>query len=86
MRLLIYLLALVSGLSAADAARAEVSSPSTVAQTAIAAAEAHVAEETQRTVLPASAPGYDDTVPVVTVAFWSVAAATPVAQHDSALE
>jgi hypothetical protein len=40
MRLLIYLLALMSGFSAAEAARAEVSPASSVAQTAVAAAEA----------------------------------------------
>jgi hypothetical protein len=45
MRLLIYLLALISGFSAADAARAEVSTASSVAQTAVAAAEALVAQE-----------------------------------------
>jgi hypothetical protein len=45
MRLLIYLLALVSGFSAADGARAEVSPASSVAQTAVAAAEALAAQE-----------------------------------------
>jgi hypothetical protein len=44
MRLLIYLLALVSGFSAADAARAEVTPASSVAQTAVAAAEALAAQ------------------------------------------
>jgi hypothetical protein len=45
MRLLIYLLALISGFSAAEAARAEVSPASSVAQTAVAAAEALAAQE-----------------------------------------
>ncbi len=45
MRLLIYLLALMSGFSAAEAARAEVTHASTVAQTAIAAAETLALQE-----------------------------------------
>lgn len=45
MRLLIYLLALISGFSAAEAARADVSSSSSVVQTSVAAAEALVSQE-----------------------------------------
>jgi hypothetical protein len=45
MRLLIYLLALMSGFSAAEAARADVPHASTVAQTAVAAAETLALQE-----------------------------------------
>jgi predicted RNA polymerase sigma factor len=45
MRLLIYLLALISGFSAADAARAELAPASSVAQAAVAAAEALASQE-----------------------------------------
>ena len=54
MRLLIYLLALISGFSAADAARAEVVHSSSVAQAAVVVADAMVAQEQESVVRPAS--------------------------------
>ena len=54
MRLLIYLLALMSGFSAADAAREGVSPTSSVAQTAVAVADVLVAQEQESVVRPAS--------------------------------
>lgn len=45
MRLLIYLLALMGGFSAADAARADVAHSSSVAQAAVSVADALVAQE-----------------------------------------
>jgi hypothetical protein len=53
MRLLIYLLALISGFSAAEAARAEVSPASAVAHSAVAAAEALASQEQQASARPA---------------------------------
>lgn len=82
MRLLIYLLALVSGFSAAEAARAEVSPASSVAQTAVAAAEALAAQEQ----VGVAKPAHDQ--PRATVAFIPTAtqatavADTPVSRHD----
>ncbi len=54
MRLLIYLLALMSGFSAADAARAEVAHASSVAQTAVAVEDALVAQEQESVARAAS--------------------------------
>lgn len=54
MRLLIYLLALMGGFSAADAARAEVAHSSSVAQAAVAVADAMVAQEQASVARPAS--------------------------------
>jgi hypothetical protein len=82
MRLLIYLLALVSGFSAAEAARAEVSPASSVAQTAVAAAEALAAQEQ----VGVAKPAYEQ--PRATVAFIPTAtqvapaADTPISRHD----
>ena len=53
MRLLIYLLALMSGFSAAEAARADVAQASSLSQTAVAVSEAMVALETDGTQKPA---------------------------------
>jgi hypothetical protein len=52
MRLLIYLLALMSGFSAADAARADVAHSSAVAQTAVVVADALVTQEQQQPARP----------------------------------
>ena len=54
MRLLIYLLALMSGFSAADAARADVAHSSSVAQAAVAVADTMVAQEQASVSRPAA--------------------------------
>lgn len=54
MRLLIYLLALMGGFSAADAARADVAHSSSVAQAAVAVADALVAQERASVARPAA--------------------------------
>lgn len=53
MRLLIYLLALMSGFSAAEAARADMAQASSVSQTAVVVSEAMVAMETDGAQQPA---------------------------------
>ncbi len=54
MRLLIYLLALMSGFSAADAARADVAHSSSVAQAAVAVSDVLIATEQKSVARPAS--------------------------------
>jgi hypothetical protein len=82
MRLLIYLLALMSGFSAAEAARGEISPASSVAQSAIAAAESLVAQDQAKASYPVDhivhAPLYIDqpAAPIFATAD------TPVKRHD----
>ena len=82
MRLLIYLLALISGFSAAEAARAQIAPASSVAQTAVAAAEELTAQE--RVDLKLST---DDQLSELAVVGHILTASvpsssTPVARHD----
>jgi hypothetical protein len=86
MRLLIYLLALISGFSAAEAARAEVTPASSVAQTAAAASEALAAHVAVDAAWPAHVWPTEVTrlepadVPV------PIAANTPLLRHDLSRE
>jgi hypothetical protein len=84
MRLLIYLLALVSGFSAADAARAEVSPSASVAQTAVAAAEALAAQEQVTTAIPVNIQPSAEAGFVPLDAPVAAIATTPVSRNDIA--
>jgi hypothetical protein len=82
MRLLIYLLALMSGFSAAEAARAEVTHATTVAQTAVAAAETLALHENVAFAAPVlSSPKATDDA-VCSPAQPQSAIQTPVLRHD----
>jgi hypothetical protein len=82
MRLLIYLLALVSGFSAAEAARAEVSPASSVSQTAVAAAEALASQVQEITTRPANQRPGETMVSVQTSDLVALVASTPVTRND----
>jgi hypothetical protein len=86
MRLLIYLLALVSGFSAADAARAEVTPASSVAQTAVAAAEALASQEQVAATGPANDFPFESIVTALSDAFITVRVSNPVSRHDQSRE
>lgn len=86
MRLLIYLLALVSGFSAAEAARAEVSPASSVAQTAVAAAEALAAQEQVGVAKPPHEQPRATVALVPATTQVSPVAKTPVSRHDLSRE
>jgi hypothetical protein len=86
MRLLIYLLALVSGFSAAEAARAEVSPASSVAQTAVAAAEALAAQEQVAVARPADEWARETGAVEPTKPSVAVFANTPITLHDLSRE
>jgi hypothetical protein len=86
MRLLIYLLALLSGFSAAEAARADVAQTSAVAQTAVAVADAMAAQEQESVARPAHVWPRDlgiASIPHTTSAF---IAPTPVTRRDVSLQ
>lgn len=86
MRLLIYLLALMSGFSTAEAARADMAQTSSVAQTAVAAAETliaqeHVAQKRPRSdLLRASDGAAPQLVPPAAIA------SSPVSRYDLSLQ
>jgi hypothetical protein len=86
MRLLIYLLALISGFPAADAARAQVTPASSVAQSAVAAAEALASREQQTDARPANFWPSDSLVFALDVAPLTLNAPTPITRHDVALQ
>jgi hypothetical protein len=86
MRLLIYLLALVSGFSAAEAARAEVSHASSVAQTAVAAAESLAAQEQVDIARPANEWLRETIVFEPTKPLVALVANTPIRRHDLSRE
>jgi hypothetical protein len=86
MRLLIYLLALVSGFSAAEAARAEVSPASSVAQMSVSAAEALASQELQVSTQPASHQPRHVAVLPAHAAPLAFVALTPVSRHDASRE
>jgi hypothetical protein len=86
MRLLIYLLALISGFSAADAARAEVTPASSVAQTAIAAAVTLAAHEQRVTDRPLSVPTFREAFTSLPFAPLALPAITPVSRRDNIRE
>jgi hypothetical protein len=82
MRLLIYLLALMSGFSAAEAARAEISPASSVAQTAVAAAEALASQEPSSSDRPADGWVRITTYAPPFVRIFAGFANTPVTRYD----
>lgn len=86
MRLLIYLLALMSGFSAADAARADVAHSSSVAQAAVAVADTMVAQEQASVACPAAVWPRD----LAYASFHGVAptliAQTPITRRDISLQ
>lgn len=86
MRLLIYLLALISGFSAAEAARAEVSPASSVAQTAVVAAEVLASESQQAGRIPANFWPNARTALAPSEAQQAVIAPNPVSRHDRTRE
>jgi hypothetical protein len=82
MRLLIYILALMSGFSATEASRAEVSPASSVAQTAVAVADAlqaHIAVDAAR---PANALPNEAVRTEPAYSAVPIAANTPLLRHD----
>jgi hypothetical protein len=85
MRLLIYLLALVSGFSAAEAARAEITPASSVAQTAVVAAEALASQVQAASDHPANhQPLSTDSQQLAYVI--KVAVSSPITRHDLSRE
>jgi hypothetical protein len=86
MRLLIYLLALIGGFSAAEAARAEMTPASSVAQSAVAAAEALAAQEQESTACPANDPPRASILPSLLDAAVTPIAQTPVTRRDVSLQ
>jgi hypothetical protein len=86
MRLLIYLLALISGFSATEAARAEVTPASSVAQTAVAAAEALATQEQESAARPASSWPREISFSAYTSAYIATIAKTPITRRDVSLQ
>jgi hypothetical protein len=86
MRLLIYLLALIGGFSAAEAARAELTPASSVAQTAVAAAEALAAQEQESTARPADHLPRESVLPLLLDAAAAPIAQTPITRRDVSLQ
>ena len=86
MRLLIYLLALMSGFSAADAARADVAHSLSVAQAAVAVSDALVAQKQENVARPATVWPRD----LVLVSLYEAApifiTLTPVTRRDVSLQ
>lgn len=86
MRLLIYLLALMSGFSAADAARSDVAHSSSVAQSAVAVADELVAQEQAIVARPASvSPRELASIPAPTT-IPAYIALTPITRSDVSLQ
>ncbi len=86
MRLLIYLLALMSGFSAADAARADVAHSSSVAQAAVAVADAMVAKEQESVARPANDWPRDLVYAPLLVTAQPFIALTPISRRDVSLQ
>lgn len=86
MRLLIYLLALMGGFSAADAARADVAHSSSVAQATIAVADAMVAQEQESVARPASVWPRDLFSAPAEVSAPPFTAPTPITRCDVSLQ
>jgi hypothetical protein len=83
MRLLIYFIALISGFSAAEAARAEVAPASSVAQTAVTAAQALADRHVVDATIPANERPAE---PVVAVVQSNAEELTPITRYDQAQE
>jgi hypothetical protein len=86
MRLLIYLLALLCGFSAANPVRAEATPASTVAQTAVAAADALIVQEQQGAVCAVHHALQRTTHGAHIEAFVRCVADTPVARYDISIQ
>jgi hypothetical protein len=86
MRLLIYLLALMSGFSAADAARADVAHSSSVAQAAVAVADALVAQEQESVSRPTAVWPRNLAHAPVLVSAQTFIALTPITRRDVSLQ
>jgi hypothetical protein len=86
MRLLIYLLALMSGFSAADAARADVAHSSSVAQAAVAVADALVVQEQESVARPASVWPRDLFSAPADVSAQTFTSQTPITRRDVSLQ
>ena len=86
MRLLIYLLALMGGFSAADAARADIAHSSSVAQASVAVADALVAQEQESVARPASVWPRDLAHAPLYVAAPTSTALTPITRCDVSLQ
>lgn len=82
MRLLIYLIALFCGFSAAEAARAEVAPASSVAQTAVAVAEARAVNVQPNVYIPQGSRA-PIAAAILTIAEpLALTACTPISLHD----
>jgi hypothetical protein len=86
MRLLIYLLALIGGLSAADAARAEVTPASSIAQTAVAAAEAYASQAQESAARPVTDWPREQSFAGYRGHYIAPVAKTPITRRDVALQ
>ena len=86
MRLLIYLLALMSGFSAADAARADIAHSSSVAQAVVAVADAMVALEQESVARPASVWPRDLVDAPLYVSAPKFITLTPITRRDVSLQ
>ena len=86
MRLLIYLLALMGGFSAADAARADVAHSSSVAQAAVSVVDAMVAQKQEAAVRPVSVWPQDSVHAPRYVVAQTLIAQTPITRRDVSLQ
>ena len=86
MRLLIYLLALMGGFSAADAARADLAQTAAVAQTAVAVADALVAQEQANIARPVNVWPRESVYIPVYVAAQIFIALSPITRCDVSLQ
>ena len=86
MRLLIYLLALMSGFSAADAARADVAHSSSVAQAAVVIADSLVAQKQDAVVRPATVRPRDLVLVPLRAPAPTFTALTPITRRDVSLK
>ena len=86
MRLLIYLLALMSGFSAADAARADVAHSSSVAQSAVAVVDELVEQEQAIVARPAAVWPRELTSTPAPTTIPAYIALTPITRRDVSLQ
>ena len=86
MRLLIYLLALMGGFSAAQAARADVAHSSSVAQAAVSVADATVADEQASVTRPAAVWPRDLVYAPAKATAPTFTAQTPITRRDVSLQ
>lgn len=86
MRLLIYLLALMSGFSEAEAARADVAHSSSVAQAAVAVVDVLIAQEQESVARPASIWPRDVLAAPLYLTAPTFTAPTPITRRDVSLQ